>query len=505
MRIRWVAVLLALSGCATLAPGPDAPYVLHPVYRPEPYSNTYMPLRREETQARDLERFLREQPARDQALSLATLLLTGIASGWPGLFDPPPVGSDTGVSWQLDPVIPAAHLLTTQLRRRVEAVDYVLASTIPTEATSDTRRVNGMRRLVADLHVHASRSHDSATPVRDILLAAQRQHLDVLAITDHDIVSWPLVRATYQAMRRSGELTRPLILVPGVEISTADGHLLAYFVTTPIPPGMPVRATVDYIHRQGGIAVLAHPNRPDAGVSGALGRRLPVNGVERFNGAEIFPTAWRADVDEADEYAVAQYGNSDAHFAQWVGAVITELQVTEATVAGVRDAMLAGRTRPRVASRAMRGFQIAMDAPGVRQILRGVNWPRRIWALMRTELAARLRVDDVYVRTSWRDIFLDAYRLNRLLSLPDRVNSPFDALHAPPVPVEAGFRIRGLRLFVELPLGAYRGRPERQLAALYAADKIDGRYLLLKDRPEDNMFFVWPGQVIARAEWQWLF
>jgi len=51
-----------------------------------------------------------------------------------------------------------------------------------------------------------------------------------------------------------------LIIVPGIEISTCKGHIIAYGVTDgEFEMGLTPKETVDVIHRRGGIAVPAHP------------------------------------------------------------------------------------------------------------------------------------------------------------------------------------------------------------------------------------------------------
>ena len=73
----------------------------------------------------------------------------------------------------------------------------------------------------ADLHIHTIYSWDGTCTVEAVLKqAAHIAGLDVIAITDHDEIQGAL-EAVDLAPRYGIEV------IPGCEISTADGHLLA--------------------------------------------------------------------------------------------------------------------------------------------------------------------------------------------------------------------------------------------------------------------------------------
>src|SRR4051794_25852639 len=82
----------------------------------------------------------------------------------------------------------------------------------------------GAQFVRADLHVHTF-SDSELDPVPDLQAyvdAAIASGIGVMAITDHSRA--PFVR---EAVRLADE--KPLLVVPGIEISTHDGHLLALF------------------------------------------------------------------------------------------------------------------------------------------------------------------------------------------------------------------------------------------------------------------------------------
>ena len=89
-------------------------------------------------------------------------------------------------------------------------------------------QATGARFYRADLHVHSfGASHDvrdtSMTP-EAIVSTAMREGLSIIAITDHNEIS--NVEAAIQA-----SLGTATYVVPGVELSTSQGHLLCYLPT----------------------------------------------------------------------------------------------------------------------------------------------------------------------------------------------------------------------------------------------------------------------------------
>jgi hypothetical protein len=83
-----------------------------------------------------------------------------------------------------------------------------------------------------DLHTHTTASDGTLSP-RELVLAAVRQSVTVLAVTDHDSTEG-LAEAMAEAAGRP-----PLIIVPGLEINCdvegAEIHVLGYFITHEAP------------------------------------------------------------------------------------------------------------------------------------------------------------------------------------------------------------------------------------------------------------------------------
>ncbi len=108
-----------------------------------------------------------------------------------------------------------------------------------------------------DLHLHTNHSFDCESPVAEVLRWAETKELDVIAVTDHDLVTAYLEAQSIESKVR---------VIPGVEVTTKLGtHLLGYFITEPII-SKDILDVIDEIHDRGGICSLPHPYRSDTGL-----------------------------------------------------------------------------------------------------------------------------------------------------------------------------------------------------------------------------------------------
>lgn len=203
-----------------------------------------------------------------------------------------------------------------------------------------------MDRVRLDLHLHTTASPDSSLEVSEILPAVRRAGLDGFAVTDHNsMAAIPEVerRMVEEAPAPGQRRERPLILIPGVEVSTKEGHLLAYFVPRPPPAGLSLARTVDDVHQMGGMAVLAHPFRRAHGAGRSLGQHppIPFDLIETLNGHNDGAANARA-ADLAIRMGLSTTGGSDAHRALEIGRCFTELALGDGIA---RRSLLSGSPR----------------------------------------------------------------------------------------------------------------------------------------------------------------
>lgn len=200
----------------------------------------------------------------------------------------------------------------------------------------------------ADLHIHTAYSVDgTATPQAVLKHAAHHTDLDVVAITDHDEI-----RGALEARELAGQYA--IEVVPGVEITSRDGHILALWVERNIPAGLSAEETIGRIGEQGGLAIAAHPmTRGTSSLSDKTIRRV-LNipdlaaifiGIETFNAGLLYDRrSNRMARLLAQTLPMAQVANSDAHTPWMIGAGRTHFPGHRA--ADLRRALLERAVKP---------------------------------------------------------------------------------------------------------------------------------------------------------------
>jgi hypothetical protein len=184
-----------------------------------------------------------------------------------------------------------------------------------------------------DLHIHSNCS-DGHDEVKTILKAAVRRKLAGLSITDHDTL-----RGSEKARKIIKEQKLDLILIPGAEVTTAEGHLLVLGVSEVPPRGLSPEETTDLAHEQGGITIVPHPYHP---FRHAIGRVPKCDAVEVYNSKHLFGIANARARREALRRGLPMVAGSDSHFAATVGLGVTDIDASNASEA--IEAIRAGRT-----------------------------------------------------------------------------------------------------------------------------------------------------------------
>jgi predicted metal-dependent phosphoesterase TrpH len=186
--------------------------------------------------------------------------------------------------------------------------------------------------LKLDLHVHTVYSKDGHTMPQDLSRIVSKRGLDGVAVTDHNVLS---------RIHAVG-----IIVVPGIEVSTRHGHLLALNVDQPIKRGVSVKETVEMIHSQSGLAVLPHPY--DFLRSSLRPRRLltKADAVETINASSPFfgLSKWFAE-RFADSVGLPVTGGSDSHLPQTIGDAYTVIEAASRSVDDVIEGIRKGRTQ----------------------------------------------------------------------------------------------------------------------------------------------------------------
>lgn len=167
--------------------------------------------------------------------------------------------------------------------------------------------------LKIDLHVHTIYSYDALTTPKDLVFYAKKRGLDGVAVTDHDRIDGALKIAK----------ETDFLVVPGIEISSLNGHIIGLNVDELVPAELSVDETLDRIHDAGGIAVACHPvTFFKESLKGCISSSF--DAVEVIN-ASAFPFSYsvRRSREIASRLRIACVGGSDAHYGPEIGYAYT--------------------------------------------------------------------------------------------------------------------------------------------------------------------------------------
>jgi predicted metal-dependent phosphoesterase TrpH len=190
-------------------------------------------------------------------------------------------------------------------------------------------------RIKIDLHVHTVYSPDSLITLEQLVFWAKKRGLNAVAVTDHNRVEGALKMAK----------ETDFLIIPGTEVNSSDGHIVALNVHEVIPRDSSADETVERIHEAGGIAVACHPF---ALFKGSLGKHAngKFDAIETINAsASPFKRSVRKAEEVAARFKLPRVAGTDAHYAPAIGYAYT-LVDAEASVDAVVKAIAAGRCQP---------------------------------------------------------------------------------------------------------------------------------------------------------------
>ena len=187
-----------------------------------------------------------------------------------------------------------------------------------------------------DLHSHTFFSGDGVSSPEENIAVAREKGLHGLAITDHntcDAVTYLLEKGL---MREDGLPVDNFLIIPGVEVTTAEGHLLCIGATLPYLKGKPAREVCEIIHERGGLAIPPHPyDLFRAGIRFPVLETLPIDALEVFNAATTLRRYNRYAFKYAQLRGLPMTASSDAHHAEAIGTAYTILNTDDFSVQGI--------------------------------------------------------------------------------------------------------------------------------------------------------------------------
>ena len=187
-----------------------------------------------------------------------------------------------------------------------------------------------------DLHTHTFFSGDGVSSPEENIAAAREKGLHGFAVTDHntcDAVTYLLEKGL---MREDGLPVDNFLIIPGVEVTTDEGHLLCIGATLPYLKGKPAREVCEMIHERGGLAIPPHPyDLFRAGIRFPVLETLPIDALEVFNAATTLRRYNRYAFKYAQLRGLPMTASSDAHHSEAIGTAYTILNTEDFSVQGI--------------------------------------------------------------------------------------------------------------------------------------------------------------------------
>lgn len=191
-----------------------------------------------------------------------------------------------------------------------------------------------------DLHVHSRFSKDSDASIDELLKYAAKHGLDGFAVCDHDTIEGGIA-----CSKRAEEIGSPLVVIPGIEVSSSKGHILVLGVKEHIDAGLSPEDTIKLAREQGAVVIVPHPFKITSHGMGGYFEGLDIDAVEVLNSRCMTDGPNKKAKKAAEELGLAQVGGSDAHEAVMIGRAYTEIDATQRSVAAVLEAIRQGKTR----------------------------------------------------------------------------------------------------------------------------------------------------------------
>lgn len=184
-----------------------------------------------------------------------------------------------------------------------------------------------------ELHAHTIYSKDCLTRLDKLQNICKKHSIDKFAITDHN---------TAQAALQMAHLY-PMWIIPGEEIMTTEGELLAWYIKEEVPPQLTPQETIERLRDQHAVIGIAHPfdrYRRGAWQPEQLTEIVDlVDCVEVFNARCIHNEDNLKALDFAKEHNKLMTCGSDAHSPQEYGKAVLKTRPFANTADGLRQAL----------------------------------------------------------------------------------------------------------------------------------------------------------------------
>jgi predicted metal-dependent phosphoesterase TrpH len=194
-----------------------------------------------------------------------------------------------------------------------------------------------------DLHCHSFFSGDGVSSPEDNIASARAKGLHGFALTDHNTSDGCRYLLDKGLMREDGQPVDGFLIIPGVEVTTAEGHLLCLGVILPYLKGAPAAEVCKIVHEMNGVAIPPHPyDLFRAGIRESVLNTLEIDALEVFNAATTLKRYNRMAYEYATRRGLPMTAGSDAHHAAAMGTAYTILPTDDFSARGILDQIKKG-------------------------------------------------------------------------------------------------------------------------------------------------------------------
>lgn len=191
--------------------------------------------------------------------------------------------------------------------------------------------------LKFDLHIHSKYSEDGSGSPEEIIKLLKNKGQNGMAITDHNTVEGGL-----KALKVA---PKDFVVIPGLEISTLDGHIIALNVKENIKKNLTVEETVDKIIDLGGTPIVPHLFRSMSGIKEDKLKiiRGKISAIEVFNSCSV-PKSNLKTAKIAKKYNLGGTGGSDSHLPKYAGLGYTVIDTADDSIDSIISEIVKKKT-----------------------------------------------------------------------------------------------------------------------------------------------------------------
>lgn len=196
-----------------------------------------------------------------------------------------------------------------------------------------------MQLVSIDLHVHTKRSDGISSPI-EMMYFARKKQLDGIAITDHDN---PLTEDEIELIK---ECAYDLIIIPGVEVSAKEGHVLLLGVHEAPEKNTSITDVIRFGKKKNAIIIIPHPFDIFRKGLGKVIDKIEYDAIEVYNAESILPIfniKARLYAFEKNKVPVA---GSDAHLPEAIGLAYTIIATKSREPKSIYDSIRKGHVYP---------------------------------------------------------------------------------------------------------------------------------------------------------------